>query len=191
MNDEDDGYETYRDELTATLLRIAQMEDELALFRADPAYERVDVAEERLARARARRRRVQTILPHVCIASFVAMGAFALTDPALPVSVHVVAYLLCAAGGATAAVTIVWMLVLAAQGARPKSLRDLERNVRIAKGDVGKRLRSTVGYDRANEGRAQGGPHGADFGVARVRELPEGAEDESADRIAGGFGTTA
>jgi site-specific DNA recombinase len=184
VNDDYNGYESYRNELTAALLRIEQMEDELALFRADPAYERVEAAGERLARARARRRRVQKILPRVCIASFVAMGAFALTDPSLPVSVHVMAYVSCAAGGATAVLTIVWMLVLAAQGARPKSVLELERNVRIAKGDVGKRLRSEVGYDRANEQRAQGGAHGADVGIARVRELPEDAGDESTDRIA-------
>lgn len=136
--------ESYRSELTAALLRIEQLEDELALFRADPGYERVDIAEERLARARARRRRWQKILPRVCIASFVAMGAFALTAPSLPAFVNALAYVICALGVASAAATMLGMLVLAAQGPRPKSLLELERHVRIAKGDVGRRVRVGV-----------------------------------------------
>lgn len=138
---EHDAYESYRSELTAALVRIEQLEDELALFRTDPAHERVDIAEERLARARVRRVRLGRLLPRVCIASFVAMGAFALTDPALPVFVHVIAYGTCVLGAATAMITMAWLLVLAAQGSRPKGLLELERQLRIAKGDVGKRVR--------------------------------------------------
>jgi hypothetical protein len=139
--DDYETYESYRSELTAALLRIEQLEDEIALFRADPAYERVDIAEERLAKARARRRKLQKILPRVCIGSFVAMGAFALTDPTLPGFVQVLAYAICVLGAMTAMITIVGMLVLAAQGDRPKKHLELERHVRIAKGDVGRSLR--------------------------------------------------
>lgn len=149
--DDYDHYESYRSELTAALLRIEQLEDEIALFRVDPSYERVDIAEERLARARAQRARLQKLLPRICISSFVAMGAFALTDPSLPSFVHGIAYAICALGSASAVVTILWMLVLAAQGARPKSLLELERHVRIAKGDIGKRVRVEVARSRVPE----------------------------------------
>jgi hypothetical protein len=164
--DDYDPLDGYRSELAAALLRIETLEDELALFRADPAYERVDIAEEALARARARRRRWQKLLPRVCIASFVAMGAFALTDPSLPGIVHVLAYGLCGLGVATALVSIVAMLVLAAQGERPKRFVELERHVRIAKGDVGNRVRVELG----------------DAAAARGRERSHAGPDETAAR---------
>lgn len=141
----------YRDDLSAALLKIERLEEELALFHGDPSYERVEVAEEALARARARRRWLQKILPRVCIAAFVAMGAFALTHPALPEVVHLFAYAIVAAGLATAVVTIVWMLVYAAQGDRPKRILELERNVRLAKGDAGRRLRVELANDRSSQ----------------------------------------
>jgi hypothetical protein len=166
MVDDYEHLDGYRSELAAALLRIETLEDELARFRADPAYERVDIAEEALTRARARRARWQKLLPRVCIASFVAMGAFALTDPSLPGIVHVLAYGICGLGMATALVTIVWMLVLAAQGERPKRFVELERQVRIAKGDVGKRVRVELG----------------DAGPARRRERSEAGPDETAAR---------
>lgn len=139
--DEDEAPGSYRSELGSALARIAQLEAELATFRVDPSYERVALAEEALAHARARRRSLQRMLPRLCIAGFVAMGAFALTDPSLPVFVHGVAYALCAVGGFVATTTILAMLVLSAQGERPKAVVDLERRVRLAKGDVGKRVR--------------------------------------------------
>lgn len=181
--DEEEHYEGYRSELAAALVRIAQLEGELDLFRTDPAYERVDIAHEELARARERRRRLQKVLPRICIGSFVAMGAFALTDPSLPAFVHWMAYVICMTGLAIAAASIAWMLLLAAQGARPKAIVELERRLRIAKGDVGKRVR-LENDDATIRATRDGGPR-----IRELRELPEGATDEfgaleSADRMA-------
>lgn len=130
--------DSYRDDLAAARLRIEQLEDELALFRADPAYERVDIAEERLAQMRARRARLHRLLPRICVGSFAAMGAFALTNPALPGFVQTLGYVLCALGGVLAVTTMAWIVLLAMQGARPRRVLELERQVRIAKGDVGR-----------------------------------------------------
>lgn len=144
MSDSDldfDAHESYRNELTAALLRIERLQDELAIFRADPAYERVDIAEEELERVKEARARWQKLLPRICIGSFAAMAAYALTQLSLPDVVEGLAYFVSAAGSAIAVVTMLWMLVLAAQGSRPKRVRELERRVRIAKGDVGKRVR--------------------------------------------------
>lgn len=130
--------EHYRDDLAAARRRIEQLEDELALFRADPGYERVDIAEERLAQLRERRARLHRLLPRICVASFAAMGSFALTNPALPGFVQTLGYVLCALGVVLALVTMAWIVLLAAQGARPRKVLELERQVRIAKGDVGR-----------------------------------------------------
>lgn len=178
--DDDEHYEGYRSELAAALVRIEQLEQELDIFRTDPAYERVDIAQEELTRARERRRRLQKVLPRVCIGSFVAMSTFALTETAVPVFVQLLAYAVCVIGVASAVVTMVWMLALAAEGARPKRLAELERQVRIAKGDVGKRVRVEARDASIRVGRA---------GAARIRELQEGAADEfgaleAADRMA-------
>jgi len=177
--DDYEHYEGYRSELAAALVRIEQLEQELDLFRTDPAFERVDIAQEELSRARERRRRLQKILPRVCIASFVAMGTFALAEASLPPFVTFMAYAICALGIASAATTMVWMLVLAAQGERPKRLAELERRVRIAKGDVGKRWRVENDDASIRVGRTA---------APRIREQ-EGATDEfgaieSADRLA-------
>ncbi|MBS2012024.1 MAG: hypothetical protein JST00_04005 [Deltaproteobacteria bacterium] len=128
----------------AALARIDQLESELASFRADPAYERVALAEEALARSRARRAALARLLPRICIAAFVGMGAFALTNPALPPFVQSLAYVLSAAGALTASATIAWMLGLSAQGSRPKALVELERRVRLARGDVGMASRARL-----------------------------------------------
>lgn len=139
--------ENYRGDIEAAFLRIEQLEDELALFRADPSYERVDVANERLRRARERLRRLQRTLPLVLIASFAMTGAFALTDPSLAPFVRTVGAVLASFGAGSVLVTIVALLALSAQGARPKKLIELERQVRIAKGDVGSARRMRVESD--------------------------------------------
>jgi hypothetical protein len=131
--------EHYRGDLTAALHHVEQLEAELAAFRADPAYERVEVAEEALARARGRARHLRRLLPRVLIASFVLTGAFALTDPAVAAPVRIVGYALAVLGASSTVVTIVALLMLSAQGLRPKRLLELERAVRLAKADVGMR----------------------------------------------------
>lgn len=130
--------EHYRNNLTAALVRIEQLEHELLLFRSDPAHERVDIAEEQLARAWRRRVRARKLLPRVLIGSFVAMGAFALTDPSLPVALRVLGLGLCGLGAVSTVMTIIALLVV--QRPRTAKLEELERRVRIAKGDVGARL---------------------------------------------------
>jgi hypothetical protein len=131
--------EHYRGELTAALLRLEQLESELITFRADPAYERVEIAEAELARARANVRRAHHLLPRVLVASFVLAGAFALTDPALESKVRLLGYALAILGASSAVLTIVALLVLSAQGSRPRRLLELERALRLAKADVGMR----------------------------------------------------
>ena len=130
--------EEYRNDLAAALVRIEQLEHELLLFRSDPAYERVDIAEERLDAARRRRARARKLLPQVLIASFALIGTFALTDPSLPTFVRVLAMGLTAVGAASTLLSIVALLLV--QRARTAKLDELERHLRIAKGDVGTRL---------------------------------------------------
>lgn len=148
--------ENYREDLSAAFLRIEQLEDELALFRTDPSIERVRIANERLTRARERRRRTLRALPLVVIASFTMMGAFALTDPTMPPIVRMVGQVLAAAGAASAMINIVVLLALSAQVARPTMLVELERQVGIAKGDVGaaRRLRTIDSENADDEGRS-------------------------------------
>lgn len=124
--------DTYREDLTAARIRIEQLEDELALYRADPSFERVDIAEERRAEARTRRALVQKLLPRAAIASFVLMGGLALAQADAPDWLRWIGYSLFAIGLLAAPVTIALLL------RRPRDLTDLERNVRIAKGDVGR-----------------------------------------------------
>lgn len=143
--------ENYREDLSAAFLRIEQLEDELALFRTDPSIERVRIADERLTRARERRRRTLRALPLVVIASFTMMGAFALTDPTMPPIVRMVGHVLAAAGAASAMTNIVVLLALSAQGARPTVLVELERQVRIAKGDVGAARRLRIDGENADD----------------------------------------
>ena len=135
--------ENYRGDLEASILRIDQLEHELALFRADPSYERVDVANERLRRARERRERLQRGLPLLLIGSFALTGAFALTDPSLAPFLRTLGSVLSSLGAGSVVVTIIALLAISAQGARPKKIIELERQVRLAKGDVGtsRRLR--------------------------------------------------
>ena len=129
----------YRDEIAAARLRIEQLEHELAVFRADPAYERVEIAEERLGRARSLRERAQQVLPRLIVGSVALIATFALTHPDLPELVRGVAYVLFAVGVVAACVTTTALLVVNAQGRRPKRIVELERQLRIAKADVGAR----------------------------------------------------
>jgi hypothetical protein len=138
------GAEHYREALTAALLRIEQLEHEIALFRADPSHERVELAEERLEQARGRRRRAQKLLPRALVASLVLTGAFALTDPSLVPMLRGLGYALSAVGALSAMTTILGVIVMAAQGPRPVKFVDLERRVRIAKADVGARREARV-----------------------------------------------
>ena len=89
------------------------------------------------------------------------MGAFAFTGATLPGFVEAMVYAICALGLATAVTTIAGMLVMAAQGERPKRFIELERNVRIAKGDAGKRVRIELKERRAERPRE---PAEDDFG---------------------------
>lgn len=133
--------EHYRSELTAALIRIEQLEGELTVYRADPAYELVEQAEERLELLRHRRERARRLLPQVLIGSFAMMGFFALTDPSLPVPLRVVGLILSLLGIASTGVSML-MLVLVQRVRTPK-MEALERQVRIAKGDVGTRQLAT------------------------------------------------
>jgi hypothetical protein len=164
--------EHYRGDLTAALLRVERLEAELAAFRADPTYERVDAAEEDLARARARSRRARRILPRALVASFVLTGAFALTNPALAPAVQLLGYALAILGASSAVVVLVALLVLTAQGSRPRQLRALERALRLAKADVGMRREARL---RVADDGASGAPPGAvelDDGDLDERRVP-------------------
>ena len=142
--------ESYRADLSAAYSRIEQLEDELALFRSDPSFERVEAASSRLEGAREVRRRLQRVLPLAIIASFTLMGAFALTDPSLPPIVRMLGQVLAAAGAVSAITNIVALLAMTAQGSRPKKLVELERQLRIAKGDVGDARRLRIEHESEN-----------------------------------------
>lgn len=135
--------EQYRGDLAAAHVRIGQLEEELATFRADPAIERVDIAEERLAAAKARFAKVQKLLPRAVIGSFVLIAAFAITGTDLPEIVQTIAYVIFALGVMAAIGTSIALLRL-----RFSNLPELERQVRIAKGDVG--TRQLLGLAREN-----------------------------------------
>lgn len=145
----------YRGDLSAAFARIAFLEQELALFRSDPSYERVDVAEEELERAKERRGRLQRILPKTLILSFVCLGAFAFTDSDWAV-LRLLALGVTILGAASGLVCLAGLLVLLAQGPRPARIRELERNVRLAKGDIGARRARVRVEDRFElEARAE------------------------------------
>jgi len=136
--------EQYRGDLGTAFARISHLEHELALFRSDPAYERVEVAQENLERATTLRQRLQRFLPKALIVSFVCMGAFALTDPTLPAALRFLASAVTVLGATAGLLSLAGLLVLLAQGPRPSRIRELERNVRLAKADMGARRRARV-----------------------------------------------
>ena len=132
--------EHYRGELAAALLRIEQLSGRIALYEADPAHERVIVAEARLLRAHEQRRRAHWLWPRLLMASFAAMGAYAFTDPSLPHAVRILAYGVAVLGAASTVLMIGVALLLARETPWRKMLESLERDVRIARGDVGRAL---------------------------------------------------
>jgi hypothetical protein len=126
----------YRDELAAVYVRLDKLEAELELYRRDPAYERVVVAEERLDDAIERREQLRKYSPVALIAGFVLLSGFALTA----VGLEWVGYAVSGLGLLTLLVSFGTLAILGAQGAKPRRIVELERKVRLAKGEVGARI---------------------------------------------------